>query len=99
MSLCSIRCFWFLVTLISFFTCSQRAWLLKLLAIGLHAGDVTNTNYRETCQSILAHMFGQQSTEYSLDHNLSPSISRNHSEGAGNRPVTRSKVMLLVINP
>lgn len=82
-----------------FFTCSQRAWLLKLLAVGLHAGDMTNTNYRETCQSILAHMFGQHSNEYSLDHSMSQSISHNHSEGAGNRTVTRSKVILLIIDP
>lgn len=73
-----------------------RAWLLKLLAIGLHAGDVTNTNYRETCQSILAHMFGQQPTEFSLDHNMSQSVSRNHPESAGNRPVTGSKVLELL---
>ncbi|KAL1816058.1 hypothetical protein ACET3Z_018632 [Daucus carota] len=73
-----------------------RAWLLKLLAIGLHAGDMTNTNYRETCQSILAHLFGQQSTEYNLDHSISPSVTRNHPEGVGNRVVARSKVLELL---
>lgn len=76
----------------------QRAWLLKLLAIELHAGDMTSTNHRETCQSILAHMFGQNSTEYSSDHSISHSILRNDTEDAGKRTITRSKVMLLIFD-
>uniref|UniRef100_A0A9I9CJL9 Nuclear pore complex protein NUP205 n=1 Tax=Cucumis melo TaxID=3656 RepID=A0A9I9CJL9_CUCME len=38
----------------------QRAWLLKLLAIELHAADLSSPIHREACQSILAHLYGME---------------------------------------
>lgn len=36
----------------------QRAWLLKLLAVELHAGDIGSSNHRDACQTILSNLFG-----------------------------------------
>ncbi|XP_047339294.1 nuclear pore complex protein NUP205 isoform X2 [Impatiens glandulifera] len=38
----------------------QRAWLLKLLVIDLHAGDMSISCHREACQTILGHAFGHE---------------------------------------
>uniref|UniRef100_A0A5B7BQC9 Nuclear pore complex protein NUP205 n=1 Tax=Davidia involucrata TaxID=16924 RepID=A0A5B7BQC9_DAVIN len=75
----------------------QRAWLLKLLAIELHAGDMASPSHREACQSILAHTFGQDINEFGTDFNISHSaILKNSAESAGTRTISKSKVLELL---
>ncbi|KAK9269394.1 hypothetical protein L1049_001167 [Liquidambar formosana] len=75
----------------------QRAWLLKLLAMELHAGDMSSSTHRETCQSILAHIFGQDIIEFGIDHSITHSFPLLHSaENAGTRTISKSKVLELL---
>ncbi|PIA65680.1 hypothetical protein AQUCO_00100883v1 [Aquilegia coerulea] len=48
----------------------QRAWLLKLLALELHAGDVTISTHREACLNILAQIFNRDIRESGADISL-----------------------------
>ncbi|KAI5422640.1 hypothetical protein KIW84_045898 [Lathyrus oleraceus] len=50
----------------------QRAWLLKLLAVELHAGDIGSSNHRDACQTILSNLFGQGTTGIDGDQALYP---------------------------
>ncbi|KAL7600679.1 hypothetical protein Lser_V15G24008 [Lactuca serriola] len=68
----------------------QRAWLLKLLALELHVGNLTTSNHREVCQNIVAHLFGE--SEYDIDHN----ILHITLEDPANRAIGRSKVLELL---
>ncbi|KAI4335735.1 hypothetical protein L6164_014349 [Bauhinia variegata] len=68
----------------------QRAWLLKLLAVELHAGDVSSSNHREACQKILSYLFGQV-----IDETSSSSLT-NSAENALMRTVSKSKVLELL---
>ncbi|KAI8022266.1 Nuclear pore complex protein NUP205 [Camellia lanceoleosa] len=75
----------------------QRAWLLKLLAIELHTGDMVCSSHREACQSILAHIFGQDVIEYGTDFNTSHSfLLQNSADGVGTRTISKSKVLELL---
>ncbi|KAF5945828.1 hypothetical protein HYC85_016056 [Camellia sinensis] len=75
----------------------QRAWLLKLLAIELHTGDMACSSHREACQSILAHIFGQDVIEYGTDFNTSHSfLLQNSADGVGTRTISKSKVLELL---
>lgn len=75
----------------------QRAWLLKLLAIGLHAGDMANSTHREASQTILLHMFGLDGVEYHVDRGLSHSLILQSTEGeAGTRTLCKNKVLDLL---
>lgn len=68
----------------------QRAWLLKLLAVELHAADITSPSHRETCQNILSQLFGQNLNEYSADRGI---ISVSDTT---NRILAKSKVLELL---
>ncbi|XP_050229098.1 nuclear pore complex protein NUP205 isoform X2 [Mercurialis annua] len=75
----------------------QRAWLLKLLAIELHSGDMGSAAHREACQSIVAHLFGRQIVDIGSDCVVSNSFSpRNGIEHAGTRAISKSKVLELL---
>lgn len=67
----------------------QRAWLLKLLTVELHSGDVTDSSHRETCRKILAYLFGQDMNELEGDQDI-PSLQNR--ESAGTRTFSKSKV-------
>ncbi|KAF4347793.1 hypothetical protein G4B88_003296 [Cannabis sativa] len=75
----------------------QRAWLLKLLAIELHAGDMSSSSHRDTCQSIVGHLFGREiigtETDQVIQHSLSLQITAEH---AGTRTISKSKVLELL---
>ncbi|EXC04145.1 hypothetical protein L484_006623 [Morus notabilis] len=75
----------------------QRAWLLKLLAIELHAGDMSSSSHREACQSILAHLIGQEIIGIGADHSISQCHAlQNSAEAAGTRSINKSKVLELL---
>ncbi|KAM7512709.1 hypothetical protein LguiB_011584 [Lonicera macranthoides] len=74
----------------------QRAWLLKMLAIELHTGDMTVSTHREACQNILAHLFGQNITEFSTGINSSYSMLENIAETAGTRTISKIKALELL---
>lgn len=72
----------------------QRAWLLKLLALELHAGDMTGSAHREACLSILGHMFGQDIREFGSEFNiLNPSIFPANVDHPGIKAINKSKVL------
>ncbi|KAH9800247.1 nuclear pore complex protein NUP205 [Citrus sinensis] len=74
----------------------QRAWLLKLLAIELHAGYGSSSTHQEACQTILAHLFGRDHIE-DTDRTLSlPFMVQNITEHAGTRTISKSKVLELL---
>ncbi|XWS17148.1 hypothetical protein CRYUN_Cryun33cG0043500 [Craigia yunnanensis] len=73
----------------------QRAWLLKLLAIELHAAYVNSPHHKEACQSILAHLFGQDVVETGTDI-ISQSLIQNSKEHAATRTISRTKVLELL---
>ncbi|XP_052198623.1 nuclear pore complex protein NUP205 isoform X2 [Diospyros lotus] len=74
----------------------QRAWLLKLLTIELHSADASSSSHRETCQSILAHLLGQD-VKYGMDFNVShSSILQDSADNAGTRSISKSKVLELL---
>ncbi|PSS20924.1 Nuclear pore complex protein [Actinidia chinensis var. chinensis] len=75
----------------------QRAWHLKLLAIELHTGDMSSSSHREACQSILAHIFGQDITEYGTDFNTTQTfLLQSSADSAGTRTMSKSKVLELL---
>ncbi|KAK6945090.1 Nucleoporin Nup186/Nup192/Nup205, partial [Dillenia turbinata] len=65
----------------------QRAWLLKLLAVELHAGDMTSSTHRESCQSILIHIFGLDQAKFGTDDSVSCPITLH---GGADYYVTRT---------
>ncbi|KAF7147071.1 hypothetical protein RHSIM_Rhsim03G0247900 [Rhododendron simsii] len=72
----------------------QRAWLLKLLSIELHTADMANSGHREACQSILAHLFGQDVIEYGTDSNIPQSfLLQNSADIVGTGTISKSKVL------
>lgn len=74
----------------------QRAWLLKLLAVELHAGYGSSSTHQEACQTILAHLFGRDHIE-ETDRTLSlPFMVQNITEHAGTRTISKSKVLELL---
>lgn len=76
----------------------QRAWLLKLLAVELHAADMSSPSHRETCQDILSQLLGGSITENGLDHNVSNLISQKTIDFTGIRAINKIKVMMANIN-
>ncbi|TXG61268.1 hypothetical protein EZV62_012631 [Acer yangbiense] len=68
----------------------QRAWLLKLLAIELHAGYGSSSTHQEACQSILAHVFGQNCIEDKTDIISHPLTLQNITD-TGTRTISKSK--------
>ncbi|KAL8128568.1 hypothetical protein V2J09_017723 [Rumex salicifolius] len=73
----------------------QRAWLLKLLAVELHSADMTSSGHRETCQSILAHMFGQDSIAFGTDLKFAYKYESHH-ENVGSGTINKSKALELL---
>lgn len=62
----------------------QRAWLLKLLTVELHSGDMTNSSHRETCHKILAYLFAQDVNNLEGD------------QDTGTRTINKSKALELL---
>ncbi|XLR42136.1 hypothetical protein HN51_020331 [Arachis hypogaea] len=74
----------------------QRAWLLKLLAVELHAGEVSSSKHREACQTILSHLFDQGITEVDGHQTMSPFSFEDTLETAAIRTVSKSQVLELL---
>ncbi|KAK2984101.1 hypothetical protein RJ640_018126, partial [Escallonia rubra] len=74
----------------------QRAWLLKLLAIELHTGDMSSSTHREACQSLLAGIYGPYMTGYGADLHISDSILQYSAGNNGARSIHKSKVLELL---
>ncbi|KAL9275467.1 Nuclear pore complex protein NUP205-like protein [Drosera capensis] len=73
----------------------QRAWLLKLLAVELHTGDMTSPSHKEVSCSILADIFGRDMLE--PDRNVAHTASfLSGSENAGTGTISKSKVLQLL---
>ncbi|KAL3535856.1 hypothetical protein ACH5RR_004317 [Cinchona calisaya] len=74
----------------------QRAWLLKLLAIELHGADMASSYHRETCQCILAELFGLEITECGSDKNMIQPNILNSTDTTGIRVIGKNKVLGLL---
>ncbi|KAF5199081.1 Nuclear pore complex protein [Thalictrum thalictroides] len=75
----------------------QRAWLLKLLALELHAGDITVSTHREACLNILAQFFIRDNRESGADISLShPLMATRDSDDPGISTINKSKVLDLL---
>lgn len=75
----------------------QRAWLLKLLAVELHAADMSSPSHRETCQNILSQLLGGSITENGMDHNnISNLIIPKNIDFTGIRAIKKIKVLGLL---
>ncbi|KAG8487816.1 hypothetical protein CXB51_018635 [Gossypium anomalum] len=74
----------------------QRAWLLKLLAVELHAAYMSSPHHREACQSILAHLFGQDVVETGTDVISQSLILQNNKEHTATRTISKTKVSELL---
>ncbi|KAE8687445.1 NUP205 protein [Hibiscus syriacus] len=74
----------------------QRAWLLKLLAIELHAAYVSSPHHRVACQSILAHLLGQDVVETGTDVVSQALILQNNKEHTATRTISKTKVLELL---
>ncbi|KAE8668521.1 NUP205 protein [Hibiscus syriacus] len=72
----------------------QRAWLLKLLAIELHAAYVSSPHHREACQSILAHLLGHDVVETGTDVISQALILQNNKEHTATRTISKTKKVL-----
>ncbi|KAL2929631.1 hypothetical protein RDABS01_035041 [Bienertia sinuspersici] len=69
----------------------KRAWLLKLLTVELHSGDVTNSSHRETCNKILGYMFAQDMNDLDHDQDITSSFALLNRENTGTRTISKSK--------
>jgi nuclear pore complex protein Nup205 len=74
----------------------QRAWLLKILALELHTGDMSISTHREVCQTILAHLFGKNIVDLGSDINLSYSLLESIPETSGTRTISKIKALELL---
>lgn len=74
----------------------QRAWLLKLLAVELHAGDVRSSHHREACQTILSYLFEHGINDIGGGQTMSPFLLHDTSENTAIRTVSKSKVLELL---
>ncbi|KAB2020060.1 hypothetical protein ES319_D07G040900v1 [Gossypium barbadense] len=77
----------------------QRAWLLKLLAVELHAAYMSSPHHREACQSILAYLFGQDVVETGTDVISQSLILQNNKEHTATRTISKTKVEDILRNP
>ncbi|KAG2398953.1 Nuclear pore complex protein [Vigna angularis] len=76
--------------------CFQRAWLLKLLAVELHAGDVSSSNHREACQTILSYLFSHGVNDVGGGQTMYPFLRHDTSQNAALGTVSKSKVFELL---
>ncbi|KAL5729570.1 hypothetical protein ACHQM5_002502 [Ranunculus cassubicifolius] len=74
----------------------QRAWLLKLLALELHAGDMTVPTHREACLNILTQVFIRDIIEFGADIGSHPLTLGIDSEYPGIKTVSKTKVKELL---
>lgn len=75
----------------------QRAWLLKLLALELHVGDMTASAHRETCLSILGHLFAQSISDFGSDLYLPKHSSfQTNVDHPGIKSISKIKVLELL---
>ncbi|OMO81108.1 hypothetical protein CCACVL1_12606 [Corchorus capsularis] len=74
----------------------QRAWLLKLLAVELHAAYLSSPHHREACQSILGHLFGQDVVETGTDIISQSLVLQNNREHTATRTISKTKVLELL---
>jgi len=74
---------------------SQRAWLLKLLAVELHAGDVSSSNHREACQTILSYLFSHGIKDIGGGQAMYPFLHHDTSQNAALGTVSKSKVLIV----
>ncbi|KAL2340478.1 hypothetical protein Fmac_008418 [Flemingia macrophylla] len=74
----------------------QRAWLLKLLAVELHAGDVRSSNHKEACLTILSYLFAHGINDNGGDRAMSPFLLHDTFENSAIRTVSKSKVLELL---
>ncbi|XP_021760813.1 nuclear pore complex protein NUP205-like [Chenopodium quinoa] len=74
----------------------QRAWLLKLLTVELHSGDMTDSSHRETCRKILVYMFGQEMNELEGDHDIASSFALQNRDNTGTGTISKSKALELL---
>lgn len=74
----------------------QRAWLLKLLAVELHGADMASSHHRDSCQCILAELFGLDIPESGIDRNMLQPMILNNSDIAGIRMMGKNKVLGLL---
>lgn len=74
----------------------QRAWLLKLLTIELHAADMSSSTHREACQSILSQLFGEGNFEHDVDLGVSSPYCQISPGVNGARMISKSKVLELL---
>lgn len=72
----------------------QRAWLLKLLSLALHVGDINERTHWEACTNILAKIFDCDGGESILDPDLSYTILPNTEDGR-TKNVNKNKVFTL----
>lgn len=68
----------------------QRAWLLKLLAVELHAADMSSSTHREACQSIISELFGLGNS----DDNIAPGSPKI----AGAKMISKNQVMVATLS-
>ncbi|KAH7657158.1 nuclear pore complex protein Nup205 protein [Dioscorea alata] len=76
-------------------TLHQRAWLLKLIALELHLGDVATTTHQGTCIAILSHLFSQCNIGISGDSNVSQ-FFESDAGYVGARTMNKCKVLELL---
>lgn len=72
----------------------QRAWLLKLLSLALHVGDINERTHWEACAKILAKIFDCDGGKSILDPDLSYTILPNMEDGR-TESVNKNKVFTL----
>ncbi|KAL6006312.1 hypothetical protein ACLOJK_040359 [Asimina triloba] len=75
---------------------AERAWLLKLLALELHAGSMDAPVHREACLNILSELFVNNVSEIPTESDTSYTFQAGHTV---NRPVSKSKVEEILANP
>ncbi|KAK9666246.1 hypothetical protein RND81_14G171000 [Saponaria officinalis] len=75
----------------------ERAWLLKLLAVELHSGDMASSSHREACRKILACLFGKATDNVEGDQDIATSFAlQNGDESAGTRTISKNKALELL---
>ncbi|KAI4380661.1 hypothetical protein MLD38_006828 [Melastoma candidum] len=74
----------------------QRAWLLKLLALELHAADIGISSHRETCQKILVHLFGLEIVDAGGDRALHGSFALPGGTALVGEAISKNKALDLL---
>jgi len=68
---------------------------LKLLAVELHTGDVTISNHREACQTILSYLFTHGINDFGGGQAMYPLLRHDASQNAALGAVSKSKVLII----